>query len=92
MPDRRPTNARQLIDGKLVESSTGATFDNVNPATEEMLGEVYDASPADVGDAIGAARRAFDETGGPRTTSSGSAASNSSARPGAGQRGVPRRP
>ncbi len=54
--------ARQLIDGKLVESSTGAVFSNVNPATEEVVGEVYDASPDDVGDAIGAARRAFDET------------------------------
>src|SRR5580692_10176204 len=57
-----PYEPRQLIDGKLVESSTGATFDNVNPATEEVLGQVYDASPDDVGDAIGAARRAFDET------------------------------
>ena len=57
-----PYEPRQLIDGKLVESSTGATFDNVNPATEEVLGQVYDASADDVGDAIGAARRAFDET------------------------------
>jgi aldehyde dehydrogenase (NAD+) len=57
-----PYEPRQLIDGKLVESSTGATFDNVNPATEEVLGQVYDASPDDVRDAIGAARRAFDET------------------------------
>lgn len=54
--------SRQLINGKLVESSTGATFANVNPATEEPLGEVADASPDDVRDAIGAARRAFDET------------------------------
>ncbi len=27
-----------------------------------MFGQVYDAAPADVGDAIAAARRAFDET------------------------------
>ena len=29
---------RLLIDGKLVESESGKTFDNVNPATEEVLG------------------------------------------------------
>jgi aldehyde dehydrogenase (NAD+) len=53
---------RLLIDGKLVESSTGATFANVNPATEEVLGEVFDGSKEDVHRAIDAARRAFDET------------------------------
>ncbi len=53
---------RLLIDGKLVESDSGAMFDNVNPATEEVLGQVADASPADMERAIAAARRAFDET------------------------------
>jgi aldehyde dehydrogenase (NAD+) len=53
---------RMLIDGALVEGSTGATFTNVNPATEEVLGEVCDATKADVHRAIDAARRAFDET------------------------------
>jgi acyl-CoA reductase-like NAD-dependent aldehyde dehydrogenase len=52
-----------LIDGKLVESSSGATFTTVNPATEEALGEVADAPTADMHRAIDAARRAFDETG-----------------------------
>jgi acyl-CoA reductase-like NAD-dependent aldehyde dehydrogenase len=50
-----------LIDGKLVEGEAG-TFENVNPATEEVLGEVADASHADMHRAIDAARRAFDET------------------------------
>jgi aldehyde dehydrogenase (NAD+) len=27
-----------LIDGKLVAAETGRTFENVNPATEEVLG------------------------------------------------------
>ncbi|MGH7899569.1 MAG: hypothetical protein ACREQQ_16565 [Candidatus Binatia bacterium] len=36
--------ARMLIDGKLVEAASGATFPNVNPATEELLGHVADAS------------------------------------------------
>ncbi len=51
-----------LIDGKLVEAESGKRFDNVNPATEEVLGGVADASAADMRRAIDAARRAFDET------------------------------
>ena len=39
---------RMLIDGKLVESGTGTTFANVNPATEEVLGQVADASVEDM--------------------------------------------
>src|SRR5262245_10552682 len=50
-----------LIDGKLVDGEAG-TFTNINPATEEVLGEVADASKADSQRAIDAARRAFDET------------------------------
>ena len=54
--------ARMLIDGKLVEADSGATFDNVNPATEEVIGQVADASNAEMHRAIDAGRRAFDET------------------------------
>src|SRR5256884_3526070 len=50
-----------LVDGALVDGEMG-TFPNVNPATEEVLGEVADASKADMHRAIDAARRAFDET------------------------------
>ncbi len=53
---------RMLIDGKLVDAGDGKTFANVNPATEEVLGHVADASRAEVALAIAAARRAFDET------------------------------
>jgi len=53
---------RMLIDGKLVDADSGATFENVNPATEEVLGTVADASAAEMHRAIGGARRAFDET------------------------------
>ncbi len=53
---------RMLIDGQLVLADSGKTFDNINPATEEVLGEVSDASNAEMQRAIGAARRAFDET------------------------------
>jgi aldehyde dehydrogenase (NAD+) len=51
-----------LIDGRLVEAEGGATFDNVNPATEEVLGQVADGTPADMARAVEAARRAFDTT------------------------------
>jgi aldehyde dehydrogenase (NAD+) len=53
---------RMLIDGALVDADDGATFDNVNPATEEVIGSVADASAAEMGRAIDAARRAFDES------------------------------
>jgi aldehyde dehydrogenase (NAD+) len=54
--------AQQLIDGKLVGSSTGATFAVVNPATGAEIGRAPDGSAADVAAAIGAARVAFDDT------------------------------
>ncbi len=53
--------SRLLIDGKLVAGSAG-TFQTVNPATEEVLGVAADASTDDMGRAIEAARRAFDDT------------------------------
>jgi aldehyde dehydrogenase (NAD+) len=51
-----------LVEGQLIDADSGRTFDNVNPATEEVLGQVADASPAEMRRAIDAARRAFDET------------------------------
>jgi aldehyde dehydrogenase (NAD+) len=54
--------ARMLIGGELVPAASGATYDNVNPATEEVIGQVADAGAEDVERAIGAARRAFEET------------------------------
>lgn len=54
--------SRLFIDGKLVAGSAG-TFPTVNPATEETLGVAADASVGDMDAAIGAARRAFDDTG-----------------------------
>ena len=53
---------RMLIDGELVAAADGGEFDNVNPATEEVLGQVADGTAGDMRRAIGAARRAFDET------------------------------
>jgi aldehyde dehydrogenase (NAD+) len=53
---------QQLIDGKLVGASTGATYPILNPATGEEIGQAPDGSAEDVDAAIAAARRAFDET------------------------------
>jgi aldehyde dehydrogenase (NAD+) len=53
---------RLYIDGQLRESLTGRTADNINPATEEVLGVTTDAGAEDMDEAIAAARRAFDTT------------------------------
>ena len=53
---------RNLIDGALVDASNGAVFDNVDPATEQVLGPCADGTKEDMERAIAAARRAFDET------------------------------
>ncbi len=58
LADRR---SQLLIDGKLIDGSSGV-FPTVNPATEEQIGVAADADVADMGAAIEAARRAFDET------------------------------
>jgi aldehyde dehydrogenase (NAD+) len=61
MADTPRFESKMMIDGKLVDGSAG-TFTNINPATEEVIGEVADASKEDMHRAIDAARRAFDET------------------------------
>src|SRR5260370_27928416 len=54
-------HSQLLIDGKLAAGS-GGTFPTINPATEEVLGAAADATTDDMGRAIEAARRAFDDT------------------------------
>lgn len=53
---------RLYIDGELRDSATGRRVDNLNPATEEVLGTATDAGAEDMEQAIAAARRAFDTT------------------------------
>ncbi|WP_408590702.1 aldehyde dehydrogenase family protein [Novosphingobium sp.] len=48
---------RMLIGGELVAGS--ATFDVLNPATEEVIAQAPDATPADLDTAVAAARAAF---------------------------------
>ncbi|WP_205874899.1 aldehyde dehydrogenase [Mycobacterium camsae] len=56
-----------FIDGTFSEGAAG-TFPTANPATEEVLGVAADADAHDMGRAIQAARRAFDDTDWSRNT------------------------
>lgn len=51
---------RLYIDGRWVEPEDGR-YDDVSPATEQTIATAPDASVAQVGEAIAAARRAFDD-------------------------------
>jgi aldehyde dehydrogenase (NAD+) len=64
------TPGKLLIDGQWVNGSK--TFDTVNPATGEVLTRIVEASAADVDQAVGSARRAFDTKGGAWRKMSGS--------------------
>jgi acyl-CoA reductase-like NAD-dependent aldehyde dehydrogenase len=49
------------IDGKYSAARSGETFDNINPATAQSLGQVAAGDAADVDLAVKAARRAFND-------------------------------
>jgi aldehyde dehydrogenase (NAD+) len=46
----------------LVPSSSGQVFDNIDPATEQVIGVTADGTTEDFERAVAAARRAFDDT------------------------------
>jgi aldehyde dehydrogenase (NAD+) len=48
-----------FIGGKFVKPSKGRYFNSINPANEEKLAEVAEATQKDVDDAVKAARKAF---------------------------------
>lgn len=50
-----------FIGGQFVASEGGDVFDTINPATEEKLAEVPEATQADVDKAVSAAREAYDK-------------------------------
>ena len=54
--------SQMLIDGDMVDALSGKTFTNINPATEEAIGEIADGGIEDIDRSVTAARRAFDET------------------------------
>ncbi len=49
-----------LIDGRHVPSVSGRTFNSLNPANEQVIATIAEASEADVDIAVAAARRAFE--------------------------------
>jgi aldehyde dehydrogenase (NAD+) len=55
-------DSRMLVDGQLVTAASGEEFDNLSPATGQVLGRTAAAQPQDMDRAITAARKAFDET------------------------------
>jgi len=55
-----------FVGGKLIDSSTKSRIDVISPNTEEVIGRVPDATPADVDRAVAAAREAFDKGPFPR--------------------------
>jgi aldehyde dehydrogenase (NAD+) len=52
---------RLFIGGQLREATGGRTYQNINPATEDVIGVAADATAEDMTAAIEAARTAFDE-------------------------------
>ena len=56
------------MDGSWVDSSGTEMLEVINPATEDVIGTVPQATPADVHRAVAAARRAFDSGPWPRMT------------------------
>ena len=55
------TPQRLVIGGKRIESSSGETFETVNPATGEVLARVARGNAADIDLAVATARRAFED-------------------------------
>jgi len=52
---------QHIIGGESVDSADGATFESVNPATQQVWATVARGSTADAGRAVAAARAAFDD-------------------------------
>jgi len=58
LPDTVQTRA--YIDGAFVDAANGETFDNLNPATGQVLNKVGACSAEDIDKAVAAARRSFE--------------------------------
>jgi aldehyde dehydrogenase (NAD+) len=56
-----PWNFDLYIDGEWTTGEGAGVIEVINPATEEVIGQVPDATPKDASRAIAAARKAFDE-------------------------------
>jgi len=63
---KQPTVYQMYIDGRWLGSDSGATFEVINPATEEVIATAPEASVEELQRALQAARTAFDEGPWPR--------------------------
>src|SRR5262249_17738071 len=67
VPDRRSdvsvavTQHKQFVGGEFVDSTSGETMEVLNPATGEVIAEVPRGTAEDVGRAVDAAKKAWDE-------------------------------
>src|SRR5438477_8249194 len=52
---------KMLIDGQWVASTSGRTFETINPATGDVIAHVAEGEAPDIDRAVKAARRAFDK-------------------------------
>ena len=48
----RPIDCSHYINGEYVQSKNGKTFENINPATEEVLGTVAEGGKEEVDQAV----------------------------------------
>lgn len=57
---RAPLTGHSFINNEWVAGVDGRTFETINPATEEVICSVHEASEKDVDIAVAAARKAFE--------------------------------
>jgi aminomuconate-semialdehyde/2-hydroxymuconate-6-semialdehyde dehydrogenase len=55
----KPFDCNHFINGQYLDSKSGKTFDNINPATGEVLGKVSEGGKEEIDLAVAAARRAL---------------------------------
>ena len=60
LADGLALRTQAFIDGRFVDSASGATFDCISPIDGRVLGQVADCTAQDVERAVGAARRVFE--------------------------------
>src|SRR4029079_6182936 len=60
-PPVKIRQTKMLIDGKWVDSTSGRTFESINPAPGDVLANVAEGEQADIDKAVKAARKAFEK-------------------------------
>ena len=60
------TQTKLIIDGKLVNSVSGRTFDTINPANGKVICAIQEGGVEDINLAVKSSRKAFDEGAWPR--------------------------